>query len=94
MNEWININDRLPEPNQLVITWNGREHTISKYMQALTWKGYKFKFVNVMSGYGAWNDDVTYWMPFPKPPYEEERNKQGRTKSQQELHEWLEDNPR
>jgi hypothetical protein len=29
--------------------------------------------------------------PAPQPPV---RNKQGRTKDEQELHEWLEDNPR
>ena len=84
MCNWINIKDKLPEVGQLIIAWDGDAYTICKYEKALTWKGYKLKFVNLMSKYGAWNDNVTHWMNFPKPPLTEK----------QELHEYLENNPR
>lgn len=68
MNEWIKVSEKLPEPGMLIITWDGTSHMICRYEKALTWKGYKMKFVNVMTKYGFWNDDVTHWMRFPKPP--------------------------
>lgn len=65
--EWIKVNDKLPETGELVITWNGLDFKICRYEKAFTWKGYKLKFVNIMSK-GFWDDNVTHWMKFPKPP--------------------------
>ena len=64
---WVALVDKSPRENQLVITYNGKGCKVCIYQKALTWKGYKMKFVNTASK-GFWDDEVTYWMPFPKPP--------------------------
>jgi hypothetical protein len=66
MNKWIKVEDKLPEHGMLVITWNGNSYRVCRYETALTWKGYKMKFVSVMNRF--WDDDATHWMRFPKPP--------------------------
>lgn len=81
--KWIKITEKPPEEGKHVITWNGFEYRICVYRKVLTWKGWKYKFVNVMSK-GIWNDDETHWMYFPAPPKTEK----------EELHEYLENNPR
>jgi hypothetical protein len=65
--QWTKISEKLPKPGKPVITWNGSAYRICVYEKVLTWKGYKFKFVNLMSN-GFWNDDETHWMYFPSPP--------------------------
>lgn len=63
--EWINIKDRLPEKNSIVLVCmdNGQ---------------YKVVLTSYLSSNGEWisydkNQKVTHWMPFPEPPKEEER---------------------
>lgn len=68
---WVAIKDELPNENRLLITWSDKtsSYRICRYMKALTWKGYKYKFVNVNSkGVYMWDEDATHWTYFPKPP--------------------------
>lgn len=69
-NTWYSVKEKLPEVGKRVITWNGVEFRICVYRRALTWSGYKNKFINIMSK-GFWNDDETHWMYFPTPPKNE-----------------------
>jgi len=64
---WHKITDKTPDEDYYVITWNGSDFRVCTYKKVLTWKGYKFKFVNIMSK-GFWNDDETHWTYFPIPP--------------------------
>jgi hypothetical protein len=65
MSEWISVKDRLPEPETLVLSWDG------KYIQ-IEYFGFFFGFefgpatndpVFTNKGY-----KITHWMPLPEPP--------------------------
>lgn len=59
------VTDKLPEPNQVVIAYcPDNVYYFARYRKALTWRGNKFKFVNLMSK-GFWNDDVIGWNSLP-----------------------------
>lgn len=59
------VEDKLPEIGQLVIAYkDGNAYYFAKYGKVLTWKGYKLKFVNLMSN-GLWHDDVVGWNRIP-----------------------------
>lgn len=70
MAEWISVKDRLPEliPSKgtraysdAVLVWtSGR-----KAMVAI-WDG--IDFLCAMSFWEAWGEEITHWMPLPKPP--------------------------
>jgi hypothetical protein len=65
--KWFKVDEAKPDAEKYVITWNGEGYRICVYKKVLTWRGRKFKFVNVMS-HGFWNDDETHWTYFPEPP--------------------------
>lgn len=53
------IEDELPEKNQHVIAYKAdNSYYFATYTPVLTWKGRKFKFVNLLSNAGFWHDDV------------------------------------
>ena len=53
---WIDLNQRMPEPEVFVLTWDGKRVGID-------WWG-SLRFRPAPDG-GA---PPTHWMPFPKPP--------------------------
>jgi hypothetical protein len=73
MMEWISVDDALPQENQRVIYYF--EHTgisIGTYNQVEYPEEVAGKsgiYGNCFSGSGGYLvDDVTHWMPLPKPP--------------------------
>lgn len=60
------IDVELPKDNENVIAYKAdNSYYLAKYCQALTWKGRKFKFVNLLSSNGFWHDDVVGWNKIP-----------------------------
>jgi len=60
------IEEELPQPEQTVIAYKSdSSYYFAVYRKVLTWKGYKFKFVNLMSK-GFWHDDVVGWNSIPR----------------------------
>ena len=61
----INVEDKLPQPGQIVIAYfdNGN-FIISRFTKVLTWKGRRLKFVN-MASKGLWSDNVVGWNRLP-----------------------------
>lgn len=53
---WIDINDRLPEENTLVLVWNKDAADIG-FIKDWRWRDYSETFRG-----------VTHWMPLPEPP--------------------------
>lgn len=66
--EWISVKKALPEEGELVLTIDSRE-SLEQYRV-----DYIIKFENIEEPYiwayrlcDDW-EDVTHWMPLPKPP--------------------------
>jgi hypothetical protein len=53
----------LPKLNQVVIAYTPDALYVACYEKVLTWKGVKFKFVNVDKG--LWRNDVVGWNKIP-----------------------------
>ena len=59
--EWISVDDRLPEePLQTVIVTNGKETCVAVYSVV-------YDEFGVMCGKGK-SFGITHWMPLPQPP--------------------------
>jgi len=57
--------ENIPRAGQIVVAYLPNHHFfIAEYTKVLTWKGYKFKFVNMTSN-GFWKDDVVGWNRIP-----------------------------
>jgi hypothetical protein len=61
-----NVTEELPEKNCVVVAYckSGGMY-IARYEKVLTWTGWKFKFINLMSN-GLWHNDVIGWNRLPK----------------------------
>lgn len=78
--KWISLKDRLPEIYDFVLVYANNKGTGEpKPMSIARWNNSKWEFINhspPMPNYGAWMDieynmdydDITHWMPLPKPP--------------------------
>lgn len=67
-NEWISVDDRLPEKEQKVFVFYkalGEENRIHNDVMATNWRTNKGDFIPV-AGY-----KVTHWRPLPEPPKED-----------------------
>lgn len=59
------VENELPNPNQNIIAYKSDGSLyFAVYRKVLTWKGNKFKFVNLMSK-GFWDDDIVGWNNIP-----------------------------
>lgn len=58
--EWISVEDRLPEKEQIVLCCLGLVMNVYTYKGDNTWE----------DSYGYWQKDepITHWMPLPEPP--------------------------
>jgi len=68
--DWISVEERLPEPDAPVLGWVRHHGRVSGYStcEFLERRGDTWYNVNE-SGYPLWeNEDVTHWMPLPDPP--------------------------
>lgn len=62
-NEWISVKDRLPEPGNMYLVWDGECDEC--YLAHIDpdngrWIGFNFFYM----------DHITHWMPLPNPPEE------------------------
>ena len=58
--------EETPKKGQLVIAYcKSGSFYFARYTKALTWGGYKLKFVNINSN-GLWHNDVIGWNNIPK----------------------------
>ena len=65
-NEWVSVEDRLPENNAEVLMWRKKW----KIAEAGTYRNACFWVYDAIGdSYKA--DDITYWMPLPAPPEKE-----------------------
>jgi len=68
MTEWISIKDSLPQDMECVIAWGDND------IYMLTFKKNSDKRHKNISGYfddssgEAYFNEITHWMPLPKPP--------------------------
>jgi len=71
MNEWISVEDRLPEKGEHVFCYCREDYEQRGYHVKTThWdgEGDTHEFKSVYERYIS----VTHWMPLPKPPEEQE----------------------
>lgn len=65
--EWNNIKNKMPDPNDRGVAWTEDGGWIPfGYYKVRTWKGKKYKFVNLLSK-GFWRDDITHWAVVTEP---------------------------
>jgi hypothetical protein len=62
MTEWIDVNDRLPEKDQKVLTFDGNN------IETGYFTGESDSYYWDFDTYGAKEGEITYWMPLPDPP--------------------------
>jgi len=65
--DWISVEDRLPEEGQIVDVWRHRRHTNYRYVRAYRGDPDNNFFSPVGPGVMCLRD-VTHWMPLPPPP--------------------------
>ena len=58
--EWISVKDRLPETNDLVLT----------YSEEIS--GHRYRLIVPNINISTFPQSVTHWMPLPEPPKPEE----------------------
>ncbi|MEI2416155.1 DUF551 domain-containing protein [Orrella sp. JC864] len=74
--QWIDVRDRLPEPDEPVLVHNGRWTGVGAWMSGEylepieRWQGEHREFIE-MSG-----PSVTHWQPLPAPPADAQRAKE------------------
>ena len=61
-NEWVSVEDRLPEREKLVIVYVGGEVTVDTRLRAET------SIVGDWAIHQSRADTITHWMPLPAPP--------------------------
>ena len=67
LNEWISVEERLPEGHMQVLMWSARW----KIAEAGSYYNKHFwVYSEIGDGYIA--DNITHWMPLPPPPEKEE----------------------
>jgi hypothetical protein len=64
--EWVSVEDRLPEEGQVVSIWSEQHGFQSKYYLTVYSESNKF-FEPFQSGISVIRD-VTHWQPLPQPP--------------------------
>lgn len=84
--EWISVEDRLPDLESALIKWGDRGYKQNSVRVLCTCRQKSGKVLVKEGYYEVWVDDktspywkipgsidsVTYWMPLPEPPTEEE----------------------
>lgn len=65
MSEWISVKDRLPPEDELILVVYEKKVTVGS-----RWKSGLAIFDWEYTGDGQWvpNEEITHWMPLPKPP--------------------------
>jgi hypothetical protein len=67
MSEWISVDERLPERNEIVLTTDRGVVTLGSYnTMFLEWWTFQVDWM-------AYSADVTHWMPLPEPPVKDPR---------------------
>ena len=65
---WIPVSERLPEKNKEVVGWY-KDNPFSPFRYGIvSWNGHGWVFTYAQ----RYVDAVTYWMPLPEPPKEDE----------------------
>lgn len=65
---WIPVTERLPEKNKEVVGWY-KDNPFSPFRYGIvSWNGHGWVFTYAQ----RYVDAVTYWMPLPEPPKEDE----------------------
>lgn len=64
MNDWISVNDKMPDDETVVLVFAPEDKSEP------VWLGYFVSELNVWSDpTGAYIDEeITHWMPLPEPP--------------------------
>lgn len=60
--EWVSVDDKLPEKNQQVLTYNPMDD------REPFWVDYLFLAGDEKLHWDMGEDNVTHWMPLPEPP--------------------------
>ncbi len=73
MSEWISVNDRLPETEEIVlVTVSGCPHKNITLVCACELAEFNVHEGWILEMYPEWeNPIVTHWMPLPEPPKED-----------------------
>lgn len=70
MSEWIKCSDRLPENNMNVIVYDGDDYFFANFEEIKDKRLKKRKGYFNICGDEFYVNEITHWMPSPKPPEE------------------------
>ena len=72
MDDWISVEDRLPEDDNFVLVVISGKHRNITYIKALELASYTADEGWIVELCPCWtNPGITHWMPLPEPPKEE-----------------------
>lgn len=67
---WISVRDRLPEQDQMVLTWS--------YDEIIAWGAIKHGVWSAIRDEYGQEITITHWMPLPEPPKDDNLETQAR----------------
>ena len=85
MDEWIEVNERLPNDREWVLVWHTGYSTPKKAKHKTDLDTYCPIFI--LDGDNGLDGEVTHWMPLPEPPRTPQKINHGEERKRQKI-EW------
>ena len=63
--EWISVEDRLPEPMQEVLVFDGDDLV---FVRLWSWDDGESHWYDSYGAIDSCGSNITHWMPLPEPP--------------------------
>lgn len=66
--EWISVKDRLPKYNEVVLVYDNWLPSLEPYLNTSNYNEKDGLWYDYLGDENKYSENVTHWMPLPKPP--------------------------